>query len=136
MKLFLTIVVFFLSLFIFSCKNDPKSLAFEEETPEFAIKQWQSLVDSSQYDAAKKFSTPRTILWLDKNKSIMGSGDTLTYQMSFTQIACKITGDSAICLCKYTMNGDSTNYDDTYNLKKIDNKWLIDLASDEVDMFQ
>ncbi len=129
---FFFIVVLLLS--IFACKND---LAFNRlETPEGVIEKWQGLVDSSQFEAAKQFSTARAIKWLDKNKAITETGDSMVYPITFKSVRCKINGDSASCDCIYTMPEDSTSYRDTYLAKKINGKWLVDLSQDELEVFE
>ena len=107
----------------------------QNDGPDYAIKRWQGLVDSSDYEAAKVFSTPRTIKWLDKNKMATEAGDSLGYQLNFQKINCNISGDSAVCNCIYSMRGDTTTYKDIYLAKKINNKWVVDLNNDEVETF-
>ena len=118
--------------FCTACGSEPK---MQNDGPDYAIKRWQGLVDSSNYEAAKAFSTPRTIKWLEKNKMVTEAGDSLGYQLVFQKINCSISGDSAVCNCIYSMRGDTTTYKDVYLAKKINDKWVVDLNNDEVETF-
>ncbi len=123
-----------LSGLIAACQND--SATNNLETPEGVVRRWQSLVDSSKFEAAKAFSTERAMRWLEKNKALTDSGDSLVYPMNFIEISCKIDGDSAICNCIYMMPEDTTAYKDVYLAKKINGKWVVDLNQDELEMFE
>jgi hypothetical protein len=123
-----------LSGILLACQND--TAVNNMETPEGVVKRWQGLVDSSKFEAAKTFSTERAIRWLEKNKALTDSGDSLVYPMNFKEISCKIDGDSAVCNCIYTMPEDTTTYKDVYLAKKINGKWVVDLNQDELEMFQ
>jgi hypothetical protein len=130
---FLILTLLFSAIFIFSCAEEPKMTT---EGPDYAIKRWQGLVDSSNFQAAKLYSTERTIKWLDKNNASTEAGDSLGYQVNFTKIDCKISGDSAVCNCTFNMKGDTTTYKDIYFAKKINYKWLVDLNVDENEILE
>jgi hypothetical protein len=130
-KVFSAGVVFFLVLFFFSnCVSDKKQLP---NTPEKVARQWQSWIDSSQYQLARELSTPTTIEWIDwAEETLKESGEEkeILKPAVFLSMQCSETGDKAIC--DYLMDDEGYQYRDTFYLQKINGQWLVNIPEEDL----
>jgi hypothetical protein len=130
-KCFYAGVGFFALLFFFSnCASDKKQLP---NTPEKVARQWQSWIDSSQYQLARELSTSTTIEWINwAEETLKESGEEseILKPAVFLSMQCSESGDKAIC--DYLMDDEGYHYRDTFYLQKINGQWLVSIPEEDL----
>lgn len=111
-----------------SCQPDPAP-----DSPEYAVRTWQKLVDENHFAQAKEWSTATTQRWLDLMTELIGEGDTSSVTHTvFERLDCSVADSSAWCV--YQVREEGEIIQDTFWLVRRDGRWLIDLKEEALDM--
>jgi hypothetical protein len=120
-------------LLTFACENssaDKSVTNFSQLSPEQVCKLWQKSVDSNDFETAKKLSTPRTKEFVTSIEKLIGgdeSGMALDTTV-FLSMNCNENGDNANCAYTFQLEGEIVA--DSFFLKRMDGKWLVDIKEE------
>lgn len=133
------ILPFLLFAFLFcSCQEE------SSEAPEEVIRLWQSYMDRNDFEAAKKLSTPQGQRVITNIEELLSFDDEPIPidTTEFIAMQCVEMGNEAICRYTERMKGEYFQrgdelikieeeiISDSFLLKKISGKWLVDLPED------
>jgi len=128
MKHIQTLAVIAALLVLASCQPGP-----DPDSPEYAVRTWQRLVDENHFAEAKQWGTPTTQRWLDLMSELIGEGDTTSVtQTVFEKLDCTVADSTAWCV--YQVREEGELIQDTFWLVRHDGRWLVDLKEEALDM--
>lgn len=129
------------SMSMITCQNDSPSTQTtttaipsikHPTTPEAVVRLYQSFLDANKFDEAKRLGTTAEQERLEMLKGIITGEllDSTVVQTNFIALNCNKEGDKALCLGRYIAE-ENEEYEDTFRLTKINEKWLIDITSED-----
>ncbi|MCB0662440.1 MAG: hypothetical protein R2769_01175 [Saprospiraceae bacterium] len=127
------VLVFALSLFVVACSDtggEKASTDLSQLSPEQVCKLWQKSVDSNDFETAKQLSTPKTREFVASIEKLIGgdeSGMALDTTV-FLSMNCTENGEDANCAYTFQLEGEVVA--DSFFLKRIDGKWLVDIKEE------
>ncbi len=128
MKLVHILWAMVLATLLCACDRGP-----QPDSPEYAVRMWQQLVDQNRFAEAKKWSTPTTQRWLDLMRELIGEGDTSSITHTFFEkLQCHELDTTAWCIYRVREEGETIQ--DTFWLVQAADRWLVDLKEEVLDM--
>ncbi len=117
--------------FLFACQNENKAKTKEASTPEEVVRKWQGLMDKNAFAAAKKYSTTNTIRVIESFESYFDEEDeSLIDTTILLNLKCVILDNHSVC--RYEFDEEGETYRDSFLLKRVDGKWLIDVEETDL----
>lgn len=128
MKLVRVLLGVALVVVFYTCSRSP-----QPDSPEYAVRIWQQLVDQNHFSEAKKWSTPATKRWLDLMRELIGEADTSSITHTFFEkLQCYESDTTAWCIYRVREEGEIIQ--DTFWLVWAADRWLVDLKEEVLDM--
>ncbi|GJM31521.1 MAG: hypothetical protein DHS20C18_05220 [Saprospiraceae bacterium] len=105
-------------------------------SPEEVVRQYQAFLDNNDFDQAKKISTPAGREMLEGLAVFFGgaSEDSTVVHTNFLSIDCKESGNTARCDCR--LQDEFETYASVFQLRKINDRWLIEPNDEGVNIEQ
>lgn len=134
-NIFLPFIIVFL---IFGCQSEPTG------SPESVVRQWQDHMDKNEFGKAKELSTPETQVTITSIEALL-SMDQAPIPLDtteFIKLDCKEKESDAVCHYSIKIEDEFLERDgeiirmdgeiiaDSFLLKKMNGKWLIDISEE------
>ena len=111
-------------LFLVACNNSPTPQKIVlENTPDAVAQYWLENYFANNFELAKQYSTPSTQGMIDTIQHILFVEEE---KIVFNITALQCTTNSNKAVCNYVYEEGNEKIPESVQLKKIDNKWLVD----------